>query len=319
MEEVWVLWGLVGGGLVYLCMGLVIPMFFEKNSALLVRLYTVYSMMGSYYVCAMCVYNIAVYLSDCVTGSGDSGGVPFLLAMTPTQTYPLVFCFLDYFMDIGLFIRGVDSDLLDKETILYHHTLSILGVAFELYYWMGGGMMMCLLLDTFEVALSLLENVAFDFFPTLVTPDRRRKFLMLTWVFWIATRLVWYTLVSVWSVVTFFGVYFLGWGSTPHPTAMGVFCIMVLVWVVYACVEHFTVFWDYMEADSRYLHDTLRLLHIPIPARFTGRHPPAKAKLQLVTTFKTTASTLTSTSTSTPASTSALASASTHDNDKKTN
>jgi len=123
------------GGACYFLVGLVLPSFFKKDSRTLIKFYKLYSLLGSIYVCGSCIYSVFSHffhylLSLVFSANVDThdSGLPFLLAMTEAQRYPLVFCFMDYWADIGLFLRGVKCDLLDEDTIKFHHSLAIIGI-----------------------------------------------------------------------------------------------------------------------------------------------------------------------------------------------
>lgn len=163
------------------------------------------------------------------------------------------------------------------------------GVAFELYYWIGGGMMMCLLMDTVEVVFTVMEDVIQEFLPGLFDRAMQRWWSKLCWVLWILFRLVWYCVVSVWSLATMVGYYFFfsssssSSSSTPTTTLLqggetggegvvggggmkiGIFGLMTLCWVLYANWDHFTQFQYHYKRNTNHLHDALGLFGISPP------------------------------------------------------
>jgi len=137
-------------------------------------------------------------------------------------------------------------------------------------------MMMCLLMDTVEVVFTVMEDVIHAFLPGLFTRNLQRFWSRLCWVLWILFRLVWYCVVSVWSLATMVGYYFFfspintssegGEGEGGGGLKIGLFGLMTLCWVLYANWDHFTQFQFHYKRNTNHLHDVLPFFGIPLPS-----------------------------------------------------
>ena len=164
-------------------------------------------------------------------------------------------------------------------------------------------MMMCLLMDTVEVVFTVMEDVIHEFLPGLFTRNLQRFWSRLCWVLWILFRLVWYCVVSVWSLATMVGYYFFfssptntssegeGEGEGGGGLKIGLFGLMTLFWVLYANWDHFTQFQYHYKRNTNHLHDVLTLFGIPLPSSSAPNYLKRPNNTTTTTTTTTTSQT----------------------------
>mgnify|MGYP001053209788 FL=1 len=158
-------------------------------------------------------------------------------------------------------------------------------------------MMVCMLLDgwSFWVTLvqAFVDNIAFfHYLPIVINFLWRRDYEgdhsfgmrkmkairtfynlwseRVYWFVWIGTRIVWYPIISVWSLVSFSLCYdVFGWTGHPLLEMDRIYLVMVLTWVVFANADHFWVFYQLWKEEDEELLDALQVMKVwkpPMPS-----------------------------------------------------
>ncbi|KAL6075884.1 hypothetical protein QOT17_003193 [Balamuthia mandrillaris] len=198
--------------------------------------------------------------------------------MTAVQARVLYLCFFDFCMETvgyALGLRYVQPDI-----IFAHHPLSFVGIAYQLYYGIGGGMMACMLLDSLSEITELIEKLCMQWRLLLTQRTFWKVLRVLQWAAWILTRLICYPLASLWamwSLWTHFcipchlpGAPFSSSSSlfsflSCEPASCGtetpdwIYTGMVLVWSLYANVTHVIVFHSILQENDEHLNYLLDL------------------------------------------------------------
>jgi hypothetical protein len=85
------------------------------------------------------------------------GNCDALLAVSRLDAAVLMMIFLSHAFDLGMYAGGLA--LLDRDTLLIHHPLTLVGIAAILMRGVGGGAIVRLLLDSTTYWISLCEEV----------------------------------------------------------------------------------------------------------------------------------------------------------------
>eukprot|EP01087_Luapelamoeba_hula_P018608 TRINITY_DN6016_c0_g1_i1.p1 TRINITY_DN6016_c0_g1~~TRINITY_DN6016_c0_g1_i1.p1 ORF type:complete len:340 (-),score=52.33 TRINITY_DN6016_c0_g1_i1:42-1061(-) len=97
------------------------------------------------------------------------------------------------------------------------------------------------------------------------------------WTVWIAARLVWYPIVSVWSMYTVLWYYGFLSNNTHNTVEVDwVYTAMVGVWIVFANVDHVLSFKSYTDCNDYEVMDTLAWLRLVSP-EYLRHQSPRKA------------------------------------------
>jgi len=167
---------------------------FEKRRRLFNRCFNIGCLFLCITILYLCTRSLVVdYLFHTISFSS------FLLEMTDNQRRILHICLVDFSFDIGIYLRGATN--CDRDDML-HHLFSIPGILFQLHYGIGGGLMVCLLLDSSSYFLLLLEDIGrkLEFWHLIVRWKHQWKFDLVYWIVWIASRLVWYPAICVYAL-----------------------------------------------------------------------------------------------------------------------
>jgi len=91
-------------------------------------------------------------------------GQHYLFCMTPLQEWVLFLVSAQYCIDYALWLSGINVGL-EENSFVWHHPLALIGVLYQVYFQIGGGLMVRLLLDSITCLLAFLEKLVLTVIP----------------------------------------------------------------------------------------------------------------------------------------------------------